>query len=268
MLSEKPVSKDIATARDLIAWSRQSVDLSRTTWCVAENYRFFDAHVYAASEVEKLGRVLGWRARINDNMEAGSKSYGKRLELRVLSVIVRELNLSNTETSWRKSPDYQGGFILDAGVHFVATLRYLLGKSNSLARLAAFTAQIRDDLPPVDTVNATLRTKNGTSGTLSVSMATTFRGSGYIIACEQGTVTVFFDADRVVVTRGNDESTKDFPTQGKGVKQEIAAWAEGLRAGVHDRRLSPEEALSDLEVIEMILQSGAHDGASVELLSQ
>ncbi|KAI9719890.1 MAG: hypothetical protein M1828_006020 [Chrysothrix sp. TS-e1954] len=271
VLSEKPVGKDIETAQDLIAWTYRDVDLNRTTWSVAENYRFFESHTYAAAEVQKLGRVLGWRVRINDNMEVGSKSYGEpsqaKLELLKLRWIAKGL-ISESETPWRKTPEYQGGFILDAGVHFVATLRYLLGRNNALSHLAAFTVQLRDDLPPVDTVNATLRSKTGVSDTFTISMATTFKGSGYIISCEKGTVTVFFDDDRVVVTRGSEESTQSFPNQGKGVKQEVAVWAEGLSTGTQDDRLSPKQALSDLEVIEMLLQSGKKDGASVELLLQ
>jgi predicted dehydrogenase len=43
------------------------------------------------------------------------------------------------ETQWRKNPDYQGRFLLDGGVHFVAATRTMLGSSDAIVRLSAFT---------------------------------------------------------------------------------------------------------------------------------
>jgi len=151
------------------------------------------------------------------------------------------------ETSWRKTPEYQGGFLLDGGVHFIAGTRLLLGKGNTPTRILAFSSQLQKYLPPVDTVDATWQTESGISGTFSVSFGTTFRGSEYIVACEKGTVAVSRGVVTVVIN--GKEEKKEFKDEGSGVEQEVAAWAAGLEKGVMDLQQSPREALQDLRVV-------------------
>jgi len=136
---------------------------------------------------------------------------------------------------------------LDGGVHFIAAIRMMLGSANDITRVSAFTTQLQEHLPPVDTVNAIMKTKTGISGTFSVSFGTTAKGSGYTIACEHGTVTVL--RSQVVVQKDGHEETKSFPDEGSGVKQEVRAWSEGLAIGTQDPRQSPDEALKDLAVV-------------------
>jgi len=193
---------------------------------VAENFRYLDSFVYAAEQVKKLGRVLGFRIRMTAMVKAGSKYY---------------------ETAWRKTPEYQGGFLLDGGVHFIAGTRLMLGEENEITRVSAFTAQLQEHLPPIDTLNATAKTKSGVSGTITFSFGTTFKGSGYSVACEKGTVTVI--RSDVSVEKDGQEEKKSFPEEGAGVKQEVKAWGESISAGHADPRQSPEEALKDLKTV-------------------
>jgi predicted dehydrogenase len=153
----------------------------------------------------------------------------------------------NTETAWRKTPEYQGGFLLDGGVHFIAGTRLLLGKGNQPTRISAFSNQLREHLPPVDTVDATWRTESGISGTFSVSFGTSFQGSEYIVACEKGTVSV--SRGMVTVVVDGKEEKKDLNSEGSGVKEEVAAWGVGLERGTMDPQQSPQEALQDLRVV-------------------
>ena len=113
--------------------------------------------------------------------------------------------------------------------------------------MSAFTEQLQEHLPPVDTVDATWKTKSGVSGTFSVSFGTTFTGSEYSVACERGTVTVLRSTVKVV--KDDEQDTVDFSREGAGVKQEVKAWGEGIESGKQDPRQSPEEALKDLEVV-------------------
>lgn len=53
MLSEKPVAKDVATARELIRWYRSLS--SPPVWAVAENFRYTESLVRAAEAVKQLG---------------------------------------------------------------------------------------------------------------------------------------------------------------------------------------------------------------------
>lgn len=255
VLAEKPLAKDVATARDLLSFyntqilqSPSSTSATPPIFAIAENFRYMESFRHGACLVSDLGRVLQFRTTVDIMVQPGGKYY---------------------ETAWRKTPSYQGGFLLDGGVHFVAGTRLLLGEKDALENVSAHTVQLQSHLPPVDTLNAVLRTASGVSGTLSVSFGTTFEGPAeYKVACERGTVVV--SRGKVVVRRkGEDgesrEEVKEFPDEGSGVKQEVAAWAESLVSGKRDEMQSPEEALKDLEVVEACLKSGEEGGRGVEL---
>ncbi|PVI04236.1 NAD(P)-binding protein [Periconia macrospinosa] len=243
VLAEKPIAKDVATAVELTSWYRDNF-ANGPTFSIAENFRFLDSYLYASEQVASLGRVLGFRVRVHSFVQPGGKYF---------------------ETAWRKKPEYQGGFLLDGGVHFVAGTRLVLGGAGvKPVKTSAWTTQLQEHLPPVDTVDATVRLSNGASGTISLSFGTTFSGSEYAFALEKGTVTV--SRGKVTVKRnGEDEQVKNFPDEGSGVKQEIAAWGKALQEGKENKRQSPEEALGDLEWLEAMLQSGEKGGAPVEL---
>lgn len=130
---------------------------------------------------------------------------------------------------------------------------------------SAFTAQLQEHLPPVDTLNATIQLSNGSSGTLAISFGTTDSGSEYLVACEKGSVHV--SRGKVTVTKGGKEAeVKEFKDEGNGVKQEIGAWAESLEKGVRNEMQSPEEALKDLQVLEACLRSGEMAGKPLEIV--
>lgn len=246
VLSEKPIAADSSIAKELLEFANSvgAQGQNRTTWSIAENWRWLPSHAFAASQVAEMGRILGFRVRVHNSVKAGGKYY---------------------ETSWRKMPEYQGGFLLDGGIHYIAAMRQILGPENGICRVSAFTGQLQAHLPPVDTVDAVLRAQSGVSGTFSVSFGTTARGGGYGIACEMGTVTAM--RGRVVVTRDGveGEETFEFPDEGAGVRQEVQAWAEGIAGGTMDLRLSPDEALKDLELLEAMLRSGEQGGVPFDV---
>ncbi|OMP83187.1 hypothetical protein BK809_0004568 [Diplodia seriata] len=164
-------------------------------------------------------------------------------------------------TSWRKNPTFQGGFLLDGGVHFIAATRLLL--SSSVDSVSAFTAQHLPHLPPVDTVDAVWRLPGGGAGTFSTSFAAPVGGPPeYRVVCERGTVTAGFGAAPmspafVAVQRvgeeGGEGERKEFPETSFGVGPEVAAWGgrleKGGGGGGVDERQKPEEALKDLEIV-------------------
>jgi predicted dehydrogenase len=243
VLAEKPVAKDVATATELLKWA-QDASNTQAVLTIAENFRFLDSFVYGSEQVAKLGRILTFRARVAAFVQPGSKYY---------------------ETSWRKTPEHQGGFLLDGGVHFAAGTRLLLqGGGEKIKTVSAFTTQLQSHLPPVDTLNATLQLSNSASGTLSISFGTTDTGSEYVVACEKGSVRVA--SGTVTVTKdGKEVESKKFPDEKAGVGQEVKAWAESLEKGKRNEMQSPEEALRDLEVIESALKSGEGGGKPIEL---
>jgi predicted dehydrogenase len=159
-------------------------------------------------------------------------------------------------------PTHQGGFLLDGGVHFLAGIRLLLGSEEPFVSLSAHTTQLQSHLPPVDTVDATLKTKNGATGTVSISFGSTFKGSGYSVACEKGVVNVM----RETVKVGNE--TNEVQNEKTGVPPEVRIWGEAIEAGKADPRQSPEEALADLELLESMLRSGDQNGQAIPLKHQ
>ncbi|KAL9109549.1 MAG: hypothetical protein Q9227_005885 [Pyrenula ochraceoflavens] len=240
-LSEKPVAKDIATATSLISWYRSTIDPSKVSWAVAENFRYLNTLDTAAEVVPSMGRILGFHLHLYSLTEPGGKYF---------------------ETAWRKTPDHQGGFLLDAGVHFIAGIRLLLGKENPVTNLSAQTVQLQKHLPPVDTVDAALKARNGATGTMSMSFGTTFSGMEWKVACEKGVVSVSNGSVKI------GEKEKKVEDEASGVPPEVRAWGKALSEGKVNERQSPEEALADLEILEAMLKSGENGGERVELNHQ
>jgi predicted dehydrogenase len=163
---------------------------------------------------------------------------------------------------WRKTPTHQGGFLLDGGVHFTAALRLLLGKDNPLVTISAHATQLQKHLPPVDTIEATGKTKQGAIGTISISFGTTHKGAEWAVGCEDGFVSI--SGNKVTV----DGKTEEVQDERTGVPPEVRAWGEALAAGKVNEKQSPEEALADLELIESMLKSGEQGGIPIGLKYQ
>jgi len=243
VLSEKPIAENVKDADELVKWYRSKIEPRGVTWAVAENFRYQNRYAYAAEQVQKLGRLLSFRLRANTMVEKGGKYY---------------------ETQWRRTPKHQGGFVLDGGVHSVAALRLLLG-SDVVMRLSCFTSQKLEHLPPVDNVDATLRTKSGATGTVSISFGTTLKGSECAVGCEGGSVDV--SSDKVTTVINGKEEVKQIQDD-SGVPGEVSDWAKALMAGKQNEKQKPEEALADLELIEKMLRSGEADGTPLDCVFQ
>jgi predicted dehydrogenase len=245
VLAEKPLAKDVDTALKLIEYYKKVSGETKATLAIAENFRFMKGWAYAAEEVKKLGRLTGFVVRLNSMMETTNKYYN---------------------TSWRTKPEYQGGFLLDGGVHYTAALRQLLGPEHAVANVTALTTLISSHLPPKDTINAILKTKSGVIGSYIHSAGTTMNAFDFHVACEHGYVQA--GADKVVTVRGIGASAK---TEEKtfektsGVKEEVQAWAEAIISGKPNPEQTPELALGDLELMEKMLTSGDQDGARQKL---
>ncbi|KIW39301.1 uncharacterized protein PV06_09085 [Exophiala oligosperma] len=240
VLSEKPVAENVQDAVELIKWYRSEIAPKGVTWGVAENVRYTSSFVHAAEAVRPKGRQLTFRCRMQ-TMVQGGKYF---------------------ETSWRKVPTHQGGFLLDGGVHFTAALRLMLGKDNPLVSISAHSALLQEHLPPVDTVEATAKSKKGAVGTISISFGTTAKGSEWTVATENGFVSI--SKNKVTI----DDKVDEIEDERTGVPPEVRAWGEALAAGKVNELQSPEEALADLELIEAMLRSGEQDGAPIKLQHQ
>ncbi|KAI5788692.1 oxidoreductase family protein [Pyronema domesticum] len=239
VLSEKPIAPSLDEARNLLKTYHSVIPGSeRGIWGVAENYRYQKWWETAREEVKGLGKVLGFSVRMETLVEQGVNKY--------------------LETTWRKEPTHQGGFLLDGGVHFTAGLRLMLGEE--IKTVSALTALTREYLPPVDTVNAVLKTESGVVGTFCVSFGSSRREFEFIVACDGGVVKVQGGGKVTVKKNGEQDRVIEHKEHGNGVKEEIVAFADAILAGKIDENQSPENALVDLELIEKMIQSGEADG--------
>jgi len=231
IISEKPIAPDVATARRLIEAQRGQV------WMVAENWRYEDAFQKAEPIVGEMGRLIMCHFPIHSPMLPDNKYYA---------------------SGWRFSGNFPGGMLMDGGVHHVAAMRMLLGE---ISEVSAFTAQVRDDLPPADTLSVAMRFASGLIGTYTVTYTTAAPWPPALhIVGEQGAVRVH--RGELQVTRGGETTTVPV-TAGKGVERELVAFASAIRSGMPHLN-TPEQGLQDVAAIEAMLRS-AETGCAVRV---
>ena len=224
VVSEKPIAADSASARRLIeAWRR-----TRCVWMVAESWRYMTA-IRAAAEVVRSGQIGTPRLAhlaAYFNVELGGPF----------------------DTPWRRSATFEGGYLLDGGVHLIATLRAVLGE---ISEVCALSSQVSPVLPTPDTVTASVRFKSGAVGALAITF-----GLPSLVTCvlqvagDRGSL--LWNGETVEIKVGSEVTT--YPGDTDEVKAELTAFAQAIRFGAPHRN-SPDEALADVLVIEALLEA-------------
>lgn len=132
VLSEKPVAMSTDVADGVfryVAAARPAMPV----YAVAENLRFEKAVRRAAELVrERCGKVIGLHLVAQYPVKEDSKYV----------------------CDWRLQPAYNGGWLLDGGVHVIAAMRVLLGAD--VTAVCARASGKSEFLPPPDTVTASL----------------------------------------------------------------------------------------------------------------
>ena len=77
VLSEKPIAKDVATARELLEWYRANIDANKVIWAVGENYRYLTKFLFAAERVRELGAVKNFRVNVHNMVKQDNKYFRK-----------------------------------------------------------------------------------------------------------------------------------------------------------------------------------------------
>lgn len=238
VLCEKPIAQDVDTAAALISEYEAIYAPRGTILSVAEQFRYDIAYGKAKEAVASgtIGALTAVHGRVWGNIQPGTNKW--------------------YETEWRKEPEYQGGFILDGGVHFVALIRYVSGQE--VVETVSFTKQTFEHLPPIDTVNSALRFSDGSLGSLSICFASGKglfefyfignKGSITIKGVEGGTQLLIEDVDGKVQS--------DEIIDGKGVSEEIKAFLHAVETGKAEEKAGVREALADIAVIESICSRG------------
>ncbi|EMD36780.1 hypothetical protein CERSUDRAFT_155077 [Gelatoporia subvermispora B] len=266
VLSEKPVAADVAGGLALIKEYEAAYAPKGLVWRVAENFEAEPGYQAAAQAIKdgKIGKVTFFNARVVNYIDKNSKWYN---------------------TPWRTVPDYQGGFLLDGGVHTIAALRLLL--PSPMQTLSGFASLAKEYLAPHDTINAAVQsssgahglveltwgaptpsrstrafnglTVTGTRGWLSINQVQVLDGGAPVGVLRTTISTLQTDADG----RETGETEEVVDKRVMGVEAEIASFLDAL-AGTDDGLGAPRGALSDVAFIEAALKS---NGAPVDLLA-
>ncbi|KAL4945264.1 hypothetical protein BDV06DRAFT_45312 [Aspergillus oleicola] len=243
VLSEKPIAKNTVVAGQLLTEYTPYKE-QRLIWGVAENFRSIEPIAYGVEQLKQLGgEVTAFQISVHDLIQDGNPFFA---------------------TEWRKNPEYPGGFILDGGVHFLAGLReFLSAVGDSITKVVAFSTQIEPHLPPVDTLNGALLLKSGRSGTINLSYGTEFKNDFLIeVVTSNGSVSMTPAGVTVLEKDAGgkwSEKIKAFAFS-TGVAAEVEAFGRAIRAKNGNVKQSPEEALLDLRIVELLLKSGEERG--------
>lgn len=226
VVSEKPIARDVREALDLITYAERH---PAQVWMVAENWRYEAALVRAAELVQTgaIGRpvMADWSAGVP--IRPGHRYHA---------------------TAWRREGAVPGGFLIDAGVHYVAALRAAFGE---VSEARAVSLSVHDDLPPADTLAASLAFECGAVVSLTLTFAadtpftSTLRVTGLEGALEA-------TRERIELSARGERQVETFERL-TGVRDELRAFARAVRAGTPHRN-TPGEALADLRVMEALLR--------------
>ncbi len=236
VISEKPVAADVARGQALLQASAPFTAAGRV-WMVAENFRYIPEFAAAGQVLRRgdLGQPIQFCWTIYGNLAPDNKYY---------------------HTDWRRAGDFPGGFLLDKGVHNVAAMRTLMGE---VASVYADVGQRRPDLPPADTLSATLRFESGAYGVFTMTVAADCPWGDHLhVVGDRGALRI--DQHRLEVTVGQKTTAQVFAAD--TVQVELAEFARAIRQGV-SIIATPAEALQDVAVIEAMLAS-ARTGAPVK----
>jgi predicted dehydrogenase len=265
VLSEKPIAPDVASGAKLIAQYEAQYKPKGLVWRIAENYEAEPGFIVAGRAIAagKIGKVTFFSSRTVNFIDKDSKWY---------------------KTPWRTVPDYQGGFLLDGGVHSVAALRVIL--PSAMTHLSGFASLNKEWLAPHDTINTIIKNADSSHGIFELSFAApspsrSDAGRGIVITGADGwlhiqqtlardlihnvekpifRITIKFATRDANGELGPEkEEVIDEPI--RGVELEQASFFAALD-GKDDGLGSPIGALKDVAVIEAALTS---DGELIDL---
>ncbi|KAF7762051.1 hypothetical protein Agabi119p4_8644 [Agaricus bisporus var. burnettii] len=258
VISEKPVAADVQSGLKLIADYNSNFKSKNLIWRVAENFEAEAGYQAAAAAIRagKIGQVHSFKAEKIDYIDTETKWY---------------------KTPWRTIPDYQGGFLLDGGVHTIAALRVML--PHPLTHVSGFASLNKAYLAPHDTIHAIVQAGPGVSGVADLIFASPTKsrpaGSEFAILGTNGWLSVNHVSKpgvsgsviRVIIHSiikskdGTEVEEKEeiIDEPGIGVQAELASFFAAISGKDDGKGLGdPLAALGDVAFIQAALNSGGN----------
>jgi len=236
VISEKPIAPDVAAGRQLIQTAHDLTAQSGKVWMIAENFRYEPAFQTAGEMIRHgdIGKPIQFTWTTSSAVNPQNKYY---------------------HTAWRRDNSFPGGFLLDGGVHNIAAIRAVMGE---IASVSAFVTQVRADLPPADTLSATIRFDSGAFGMWTMTFAADSPWESPIqVLGEAGALRI--DSRKIERVINGETSTHPFKVD--AIQAELSDFARVISQGSKPSS-TPEQALQDVAVIHAMLES-AHTGCAV-----
>jgi len=153
-------------------------------------------------------------------------------------------NNKYAQTKWRRNHQYKGGFVTDAGIHYIAALRDMFGEINYGI---AFTKRVNPNIGEMDSMSFQFRTDKNIHGVLNVF----YSSKGYeqdciLISGSEGSILI---ENNKLTLRGEEGITfEEVIEDDQGYKEEFEDFYRGIRLGKKVRS-SFYEGYKDLQVI-------------------
>ncbi|KAK1356123.1 glucose--fructose oxidoreductase [Heracleum sosnowskyi] len=254
VLQEKPASISVKEAETALAsYNSINTDVAgQPIWAVAENYRFEHAFVESKKLMAEIGEMMSIQVIIEGSMNSSNPYFS---------------------SIWRRN--FNGGFVLDMGVHFIAGLRMLVGCE--ITSVSATTSHVDMSLPPPDSISSLFQLENGCSGVFVMVVSSRSPKVLWRIVGLNGTLQV---------ERGNKDGKHGYLVslyttdgQSKVSFYPFSGVTEELKTFIHDMsqatlkkesyeaepRSSFIEGARDIAILEAMLESGLKQGAAIEV---
>eukprot|EP01023_Acetabularia_acetabulum_P003789 TRINITY_DN11576_c1_g1_i1.p1 TRINITY_DN11576_c1_g1~~TRINITY_DN11576_c1_g1_i1.p1 ORF type:complete len:357 (-),score=58.65 TRINITY_DN11576_c1_g1_i1:316-1386(-) len=247
VMSEKPIAGTFQHAKQLVELYEEKYLPQGLVWHVGENYRYEAALQHAADilQSKKLGEIIMSRQIFTRSMNP---------------------NVGYYHTSWRKNPEFPGGYILDGGVHLIAGLRVIF--QQEFESVCAIGQLRKPDLAPLDTISAVLKLEDQSTVSFDMSFALDVSAKfqyEVVVICSLGLVRiqrVTKSGTKIPIWLVREEFQgevfeKEFELV--GIKEEIIHFVEAVQ-GKGGVKSSVREALKDLATMEAMLDSVENPG--------
>ncbi|XP_074348045.1 dehydrogenase FPY6-like isoform X2 [Apium graveolens] len=254
VLQEKPAAVSVKEAESALACynSINTEVAGQPIWAVAENYRFEPAFVESKKLMAEIGDMMSIQVIIEGSMNSSNPYFS---------------------SIWRRN--FNGGFVLDMGVHFIAGLRMLVGCE--ITSVSATTSHVDMSLPPPDSISSLFQLENGCSGVFVMVVSSRSPKVLWRIVGLNGTLQV---------ERGNKDGKHGYlvsvyTTDGQskvsfypfgGVTGELKTFIHDMSQATLKKesyeaepRSSFIEGARDIAILEAMLESGIKQGAAIEV---
>ncbi|KAK9123065.1 hypothetical protein Sjap_012667 [Stephania japonica] len=254
VLQEKPAAASSIEAEQALSnYGSVCIDIvDRPIWAVAENYRFEPAFVEGKKLIHEIGDMMSVQVIVEGSMNSSNPYFS---------------------SSWRR--DFTGGFILDMGVHFIAGLRMVVGCE--VTSVSAITSHVDITLPAPDNISALFQLENGCAGVFVMVVSSRSPQIFWRVVGSKGTLQIERGSKdgrhgylvSLYMAGGLTQSTF-YPFS--GVDEELKAFINDVsRATLKVGNFEPEprssfiEGARDIAILEAMLESGAKQGAKVNV---